>query len=207
MEKKIIRKGHHYVLTGCSISEYYKMIENEEKNFNSLDDLRTQMEDDLNSRRGENPLWDYPASELEDDTIEDVGPVYVELFEEDGEARYFESNDHIGGFKPYDIYRELDKPIDGCEVERVEWLTGEKTIRVHVEHVHHLVANLVATHEYAIDFKRDLTVFYADEIAHGSWWSWDLNNLEPYQEAIIAATRTIAEKWFKLEAQLKENNK
>ena len=69
MEKKIIRKEHHYVLTGCSISEYYKMIENKEKEFNSLDDLRTQMEDVLNLRRGENPLWDV--------TVEDSGSFTV----------------------------------------------------------------------------------------------------------------------------------
>ena len=96
--KSIIKIGGHCVVRGMSIDEYAKLVGSPTKTIDSIDDLYNFLEEMEEAQGGCDPLWDFPLDEMQDDTIEDNGFFYVELFDDSDielsrhpTPRYFET--------------------------------------------------------------------------------------------------------------------
>lgn len=85
--------GDHLVLTGFTMQEYIALVEpglELDYKVESFKDVNDILDKGLEIRDGDDPLWDYPLSEMLDDSVEDLGLLYVELT--DGETtRYYET--------------------------------------------------------------------------------------------------------------------
>ena len=94
-KKKIITIGTHRVAIGFTPEEYTKIIgaprilknKYDDEGYTEMCDLLDEMTE-MND--GCDPLWNFPRDEMEDNTIEDQGFIYVELCY-DGVPRYFET--------------------------------------------------------------------------------------------------------------------
>lgn len=94
-KKKIITIGTHRVAVGFTPEEYTKLIGAHRILENKYDDegydeLCNLLDEMVEMNGGCDPLWDFPLDEMEDNTIEDNGFIYVELCY-DGVPRYFET--------------------------------------------------------------------------------------------------------------------
>ena len=195
--KQLVKIGGHLILRGATREEYEKMLKHSKA---TTDDIEA--------------IFDYPLEEMEDDTVEDNGYVYVELTDViDGveEKRYYESFTSRYNLKPYDIFGELNSEnFKGCTSickYHVEELNDD-VLSLVFENVHHLIGNLQATHEYgALISATTLKVYGIDEVAHGSWWNWDLKNLDDDQIKIRDSIVNFAKQWLAKEKELKEANK
>ena len=52
-----------------------------------------------------------------------------------------------------------------------------------------------------------LKIYGIDEVAHGSWWNWDLDELDENQIKIKDGIMEFAKQWLAKEKELKEANK
>ena len=88
--KTIVRIGDHCVVRGMDINEYAHLVGNPVESINSIEDLCHFLDDMCEAQGGCDPLWDFPLDEMQEDSIEDYGYFYVELFDGE-EPRYFET--------------------------------------------------------------------------------------------------------------------
>jgi len=99
--KSIVKIGEHYVVRGMSIDEYARLVGSPgspTKSIDSIEDLCAFLDEMEEVQGGCDPLWDFPLDEMQDDTIEDNGFFYVELFDDSDielsghpTPRYFET--------------------------------------------------------------------------------------------------------------------
>lgn len=87
--KSIVKIQNHYVVKGMSVNEYAHLVGifNEVKDYNMLTEALILL---CEAQGGCDPLWNFPLDEMQDNTIEDQGYFYVELFDGE-EPRYFET--------------------------------------------------------------------------------------------------------------------
>lgn len=190
--KELVKIGTHTVLRGATVEEY-----------NSIMAKRLTPEE-------RESYWDFPLSEMEDNTVEDNERIYVEL-EMGGEKRYFETPISKYNFKPYDLFGLLNSEnFPGCTSICKYYVEefNDTVVSIVFENIHHLIGGLQATHEYsALISATTLEVYNIDEVAHGSWWDWDLNSLNDTEKAICDKMVRFAKTWLDLEKSLKNKNK